>query len=153
MSLVVRAATPDDAEPVGALVAEFQDYLRGLGDRTAFDFGAAKYRRDGFGDDPAFASLVAESGGAVVGYALYHFGYDTDYGCRVVYLVDLFVRAARRGEGIGEALFRAVVDAGRARGAAAMLWTVYRANARAAHFYERLGARYITDGHHMVLSI
>jgi GNAT superfamily N-acetyltransferase len=153
MSVIVRTATLADAEPIGALVAEFQAYLRGLGDRTAFDFGGAKYARDGFGEDPAFAALVAESDGTVVGYALYHFGYDTDYGCRLVYLVDLYVHEARRGQGIGEALFRAVADAGRSRGARAMLWTVYRPNVDAARFYERLGARYITDCHHMVVDI
>ena len=153
MSLIVRPAALADAEPIGALVTEFQEYLRGLGDRTAFDFGAAKYARDGFGDDPAFSGLVAESAGEVVGYALYHSGYDTDYGCRLVYLVDLYVQAARRRQGIGEALFRAVADAGRSRGAAAMLWTVYRANANAARFYERLGARYVTDTHVMVVNI
>ena len=153
MSVIVRPAALADAEPIGALVTEFQEYLRCLGDRTAFDFGAAKYARDGFGEDPAFDGVVAELDRAVVGYALYHFGYDTDYGCRLVYLVDLYVRAGRRRQGIGEALFRAVADAGRARGAKAMLWTVYRSNTLAARFYERLGARYITDNHLMVLNI
>jgi GNAT superfamily N-acetyltransferase len=153
MPLTVRPATPADAEAIGALVAEFQDYLRGLGDRTAFDFGAAKYARDGFGNDPAFDGLVAESDRTVVGYALYHFGYDTDYGIRVVYLIDLYVRQGWRRRGIGEALMREVGGAGRARGARAMLWTVYRPNVEAARFYERLGARYITDAHQMMMDI
>jgi GNAT superfamily N-acetyltransferase len=153
MPLTVRPSTLADAESIGTLVAEFQAYLRGLGDRTSFDFDAAKYARDGFGDDPAFAGLVAESDGAAVGYALYHFGYDTDYGCRLVYLVDLYVREGRRRQGIGEALFRGVADAGRSRGAQAMLWTVYRPNVLALRFYERLGAEYIADTRDMFLNI
>lgn len=46
----LRPATANDAEAVGAQVAEFQAYLRGLGDRTQYQFGATEYLRDGFGN-------------------------------------------------------------------------------------------------------
>ena len=52
--MVIRRSTPRDAEPVGAMAAEFQAYLRDLGDKTEFDWGASKYLRDGLGDNPAF---------------------------------------------------------------------------------------------------
>ena len=35
----------------------------------------------------------------------------------------------------------------------AMRRTAYGANVRAAHLYERRGARYITDRHHMVVTL
>src|ERR671937_136814 len=111
MTVAIRAATMSDAEAIGRLAAEFQDYLRSLGDRTEFDFGASHYVRDGFGEDPAFAGLVAESGDAVVGYLLYHDGYE----------IDLYVQAAWRRQGIGESLMRRAAEVGRARGAQLML--------------------------------
>jgi len=138
--LVIRNATAADATAIGEMVAEFQAYLRGLGDSTEFDFGAARYLRDGFGDDPAFEGLVAETGTGIDGYLLYHFGYDTDIGRRLVFIIDLYVRKTSRQRGIGSALMKRVSEIGRGRGAVAMFWSVLEANAAALRFYEALGA-------------
>jgi ribosomal protein S18 acetylase RimI-like enzyme len=153
MRISIRTATASDSGPIGDLVSEFQAYLRGLGDRTEFGFGASAYVRDGFGASPAFEGLVAEIGEAIVGYALYHHGYDTDRGQRVVHLIDLYVREASRRQGVGEALVRRVAKVGQAHGAEVILWSVYKPNEMAARFYERLGARYIEDLHWMALDI
>jgi ribosomal protein S18 acetylase RimI-like enzyme len=149
----IRTATAADSGPIGDLISEFQAYLRGLGDRTEFGFGASAYLRDGFGDSPAFEGLVAEVGQAIVGYALYHHGYDTDRGRRVLHLIDLYVPETWRRQGIGEALVRRVAEAGRAHGAEVMLWSVYKPNEMAMHFYERLGARYVENLRWMALDI
>src|SRR5207245_3960086 len=108
------------------------------------DVGGGGWLRDGFGDDPAFKGVVGEASHTIVGYALYHDGYETDRGRRIVHLIDLYVQEAWRQRGIGKALVRRVADLGRGRGAQAMLWSVYKPNELAARFYERLGARYIT---------
>jgi hypothetical protein len=60
MTLPIRTCERADAEAIGGLAGEFQPYLWSLGDRTTFAWGAAEYRRDGFDDDPAFESLVAD---------------------------------------------------------------------------------------------
>jgi GNAT superfamily N-acetyltransferase len=138
--LVIRKSTAADATAIGDMVAEFQAYLRGLGDRTEFDFGATKYLQDGFGDDPAFEGLVAETETGIDGYLLYHFGYDTDIGRRLVFIIDLYVRETSRKRGIGSALMKRVAEIGRGRGAEVMFWSVLEANAAALRFYETLGA-------------
>ena len=153
MDISIRTATASDSESIGALISEFQAYLRKLGDRTEFRFGSSAYLRDGFGDSPAFQGLVAEVGKAIVGYALYHHGYDTDHGRRVLHLIDLYVQETWRRQGIGEALMRRVAEAGRAHRAQVMLWSVYKPNTTATSFYERLGARYVEDLHWMALDI
>ena len=135
------------------LALEFQKYLRGLGDPTNFNFGADTYLRDGFGPRPAFQGLVAEASNTVVGYALFHDGYDTDRGRRVIHLIDLYVQETQRRQGIGKALVRRVVEIGQDRGAEILFWSVYKPNEPAARFYERLGARYITGLDWMVLDI
>jgi GNAT superfamily N-acetyltransferase len=153
MSVEIRTATASDSGPIGDLISEFHVYLRGLGDSTEFRFGAKAYVRDGFGDNPAFAGLVAETDHTIVGYALYHEGYETDQGRRVVHLIDLYVHEAWRRRGIGRALLQRVAELGRERGAQVVLWSVYKPNELAAHFYEQLGARYVTGLHWMALDI
>ena len=138
--LVIRKATAADATAIGDMVAEFQTYLRGLGDMTEFDFGADRYLRDGFGDDPAFEGLVAATETGIDGYLLYHFGYDTDIGRRLVFIIDLYVREGARQRGIGTALMKRAAELGQARGAEVMIWSVFEANAAALRFYETLGA-------------
>src|SRR5262245_35273487 len=107
----IRAARASDAEAVAALAGEFHAYLRGLGDPFPFRFTADDFRRDGFGERPAFEGLVAEDGGAVVGYLLFHDGYDTDSARRLLHVVDLYVRPDRRRAGVGTSLMRAAASA------------------------------------------
>ncbi len=153
MPTTIRPATASDAESIGRLVAEFQGYLRSLGDRTEFDFGAVAYLRDGFGSDPAFAGFVAESDRTVIGYALYHFGYDTDRGRRIMHLVDLYVQDAWRQKGIGKQLMQCLAEVGRAREVEFIVWSLFKPNALARRFYEQLGATYLTTLDFMALDI
>jgi hypothetical protein len=135
------------------MIAEFQAYLRSLGDDTPAVFSAARYLRDGFGDDPAFQGLVAETESGIGGYLLYHFGYDTDRGRRLVFIIDLFVREAFRHRGLASALMERVAAIGRARGADAMFWSVYEPNTPALRFYEALGATPVIGLRFMSLAI
>lgn len=151
--VVIRPSTPADAEAIGSMAAEFQAYLCALGDQTKFDWGASKYLRDGFGDHPAFEGFVAETESGVGGYLLYHFGYDTDVGQRLLFIIDLYVREASRHCGIGSALIKRVAEAGRSRGASAMFWSVYEANTAAMRFYESLGAKPVSGLRFMSMAI
>jgi len=145
MALIVRPAAATDAEAVGKLAQQFACYLRGLGDTTDFKLGAESYLRDGFGSKPAFAGLVAELDGNVIGYLLYHFGYDSDSAARNLHILDLYVDFEARKQGTGRALMTAAASVARDEGAQELIWAVYHANAPAAAFYKRLGAQRITD--------
>ena len=82
MALIIRPTLASDAQSIGNLARQFASYLRELGDLTDFKLTANAYLRDGFGTTPAFAGLVAEDQGKVIGYLLYHFGYDSDRAAR-----------------------------------------------------------------------
>jgi len=150
---VIREARFADVPAIARLAAEFAHYLRGLGETTEFRLDADALERDGFGPEPAFAGFVAEMAGAVVGYLLYHDGYDTDAACRVLVVVDLFVTQVARGHGAGAALMREASTVAVGRGAKQLVWTVYRHNAAALRFYERIGGRYLPDLHLMCLDV
>ncbi len=153
MNLSIRQSTANDAEAIGRLAAEFQSYLRSLGDRTEFDWGAAKYLRDGFRADRAFEGIVAEIDSRVVGYALYHFGYDTDHGQRFIFMIDLYVTQSLRRAGIGERLMGRLAEIGQSRGAECIVWSVAKSNVPATQFYEKMGATYLDEQRFMQMSI
>ena len=146
MALIIRPALASDAQSIGNLARQFASYLRELGDLTDFKLTANAYQRDGFGTKPAFAGLVAEDQGKVIGYLLYHFGYDSDRAARNMHVVDLYVDRAARNQGVGKALMARAASIAREASA------VYQPNTIAATFYEKLGAQRITDVFFMKLS-
>ena len=87
----MRPATAEDAESVIRLEKEFEDYLASIGDTNPTSLNRDTYLRDGFGEEAAFSGLIAESEETVIGYLLYHPGYDVDRGGRVLHVIDLFV--------------------------------------------------------------
>jgi GNAT superfamily N-acetyltransferase len=143
MEFIIRPAKAGDAESIGKLAAEFIEYLRSLGDNVAEQkFDAAVYLRDGFGTNPAFSGIVAENAGEILGYLLYHFGYDIDYATRTLHVVDLYVSEKRRKLGIGKALMNRASKICLAAGGTQLFWAVYAPNQDAIRFYEKLGARF-----------
>jgi ribosomal protein S18 acetylase RimI-like enzyme len=139
----IRTATVEDAEAVAKLAAEFHSFLYKLGDVGNHYFNATTYVRDGFGENPAFVGLVAQSDDEIIGYLLLEFGYDTDQSRRLAFVDDLYVGESWRGQGIGKALMKRAADTARSQGAQALWWGVHERNDSAFKFYEGLGARYV----------
>ncbi|MHB1172675.1 MAG: GNAT family N-acetyltransferase [Lacisediminihabitans sp.] len=138
----IRPATLADADAVFALLDQLgSDYLP---DRTAFNeaFGDAVLEAD---DHLLF---VAESDGAVVGYALTTIARLLYTNGDSAQLQELVVDETARGAGIGSQLVIAVEQECRARGIRQL--TV--ASSRSAAFYERLDYRSTADFLKKVLS-
>lgn len=95
--------------------------------------------------EPTAHCILAEDGAAVVGFALYFFNYSTFLGRPGLYLEDLFVEPAHRGNGHGRSLLRHLAAIARDRGCGRMEWTVLDWNQPAIDFYESLSARRMTD--------
>jgi GNAT superfamily N-acetyltransferase len=150
---LIREARPDDVPAIAALVEQFAQYMRGLGDTTELRLDAQALERDGFGTDPAFRGLVAEVSGEVVGFLLHHAGYDTDAACRLLFVVDLYVTGSARGRGIGAALMHAAREVAARGGAMQIVWTVDRRNVLARRFYEGIGASYVKELDLMYLNV
>jgi len=145
MGIRVRAARAGDAHDIGKLARHFAQYLSDLGDPIELKLTAEAYLRDGFGLQPAFSGLVAEEGDTVIGYLLYHFGYDSDNAVRNLHIVDLYVQAEARKKRVGTALMEAAAEIAVKAGAEELVWSVYNLNSLAASFYEKLGAERITE--------
>ena len=150
---MIRPIRLDDAEAVGAMAQELNAAMRALGDKNEGRFDAACFRRDGFGERPAFAGLIAEDAGQPQGYLLYNEMYDTDLAQRMLFVIDLYVRPAARSHGLGRALMAEAERLCRAADGGALLWGVLHQNAAAMAFYEKLGARYVDDVRFMTLRV
>ena len=132
--VTVRPATEADAAAVVRLARGLSMTDGGRPSRLT----ETAYQRDGFGPEPAFRVLVAETQGLIVGYALYFPGYDTDRATRGVYLADLYVDELYRRQGIGRTLMKGVARACRETGGEWMFWSVLKRNRRARRFYKTL---------------
>ncbi len=87
----------EDAATILHLIRELAAYENLLDQVRASE---ADILRDGFGDRPRFECLVAEQGGAAVGFALFFHSYSTFEGRSCLYLEDLYVGEQVRGLGV-----------------------------------------------------
>ena len=132
----VRKGTKNDVKAVHALIVELAIYERA---EQEVSNTVDQLLRDGFGEDPVYELLVAETEEKVVGMALWYTKYSTWKG-KCGYLEDLVVQADVRGRGIGKALFLEVAKACAHRGYGRMEWQVLDWNELAIGFYRSLGA-------------
>jgi ribosomal protein S18 acetylase RimI-like enzyme len=135
--VVIRAARPDDAATIVALVRELAAYER---EPDAVVATEQQFRTALFGPDPRVHCLVAEDGAEVVGFALWFVNFSTWLGTHGVYLEDLYVRPQARGAGHGRALLTELARIAVARGYGRVEWSVLDWNTPAQGFYRGLGA-------------
>ena len=104
----------------------------------------ADLERDGFGNNPLFQILVAESDGEIPGIALFYNRYSTWKG-KTIHLEDLIVSEKYRGSGIGMKLYEAVMREAKSQNVRRVEWNVLDWNTPAISFYEKTGAVVFKD--------
>lgn len=137
----IASATPDDYTDLAALqVASWQLAYRNEFDREFLEqrlpeLVAARWAR--LPDEPDTIIRVARKIGATGRIG----GFGLAYPGREAYLDNLHVRPKLRGQGIGEALLRAMAAALREAGSGSLSLTVFSSNRGARAFYARCGAQ------------
>ena len=96
---------------------------------------------DGFGDDPKFGVLLAETDGDVAGFLSYTICYSIWLGESFMQIDDVFVRDDFRGNGIGKSLMTKSYQTCKELGLSRIKWEVQPDNVAAIRFYEKLGAK------------
>jgi GNAT superfamily N-acetyltransferase len=88
----------------------------------------------------------------LVGYALYYYTYSSFLAKRTLYLEDIFVLEEHRKMGIGWNLFlKCAIEALR-EDCGRMEWAVLTWNKNAIRFYEKQGAKRLTEWHYYRLT-
>ncbi|MBI3705811.1 MAG: GNAT family N-acetyltransferase [Rhizobiales bacterium] len=142
MSLVIRAARPDDSALIHALVCELADYenLRGEMDATPEAIAAAL-----FAPQPRLFCEIAEWNGEPAGFSVWFLNYSTFRGRHGIYVEDLFVRPQFRGHGIGKALMARLAKRCVEQEFARFEWAVLDWNKPSIAFYKSIGAQVMDD--------
>ena len=137
MSLVIRRARPDEAALVLSLVRELADYEKLSHEVEATEQMIADAL---FAVNPRLFCDIAEWNGEVAGFAVWFINFSTFSGRPGLYLEDLFVRPALRGNSIGKALLSHLAKACVANGWSRLQWAVLDWNTPSIEFYKSLGA-------------
>jgi GNAT superfamily N-acetyltransferase len=138
----VRNALATDVPVILAMLRESASE-QGFADALAVT--EADLAADGFGTNPRFFVILAESEGVAAGMALYFFNYST-WGSRWgLYLEDLFVDRAFRKSGIAKALMGRLAQIAEAHGCGRFQWVVHGGNAAAVRLYESVGAEMLNE--------
>ena len=94
-----------------------------------------------FGPIPTHSSILVDNGQETIGFALWYFTFGTFSGRYSLFVEDIYIDPAHRGQGIGLALFRHMARIAQDRDCASMEWNVLDWNTPAIEFYRRIGAK------------
>ncbi|MFD8075789.1 GNAT family N-acetyltransferase [Streptomyces sp. NPDC059718] len=137
----VTAATEADIEEIARLIGEIEVYYGGAYAPGDVD----QIRAALFSDSPAATVLLARDGDEVLGMASVSRLWPAAGAEASLYMKELFVREAARGQGVGRALIAAVQEHARGLGCSRLEWTADADNPQALGFYEALGVK-VNDG-------
>jgi GNAT superfamily N-acetyltransferase len=98
-----------------------------------------------FGARPLLFGFIAYRSGEPAGFVLACDGYSTYAARPRLFIEDLYVRADRRGGGVGGALISAIARHCVEHGYAGMRWSVRTTNTPALRFYTSIGAAFPGD--------
>ena len=142
LDLRIRPATADDVPLILAFIRELAEFERLTHEVVATE---DDLRRTLFGEHPYAEVIIASIEDEPVGFALFFHNYSTFLARPGLYIEDLYVREAHRGRGIGRAMLGHLARLASDRRCGRLEWWVLDWNERAIRFYERLGARPMSD--------
>jgi len=141
MSVLIRDAVQNDMKQVLMLIKELAKFEK---EPNAVILNEEQLVRDGFSENPKFKCFVAESNNEIIGMALCYPRYSTWKGA-TMHLEDLIVTKSRRGNGVGSLLFSKFINYAHSLRVKRIEWTVLDWNVNAIEFYEKNGAKILSD--------
>lgn len=136
MEFTIRECKATDLDTLVALCAKHANY-----ERATYEARGKKEKLNDalFSDNKKLYGIVAEVAGEVIGYATYTFDFSTWEAQKFIYLDCLYLEAAYRNFGIGQALMEKVIEIGQTQNCINMQWQTPDFNEKAIRFYKRIG--------------
>ena len=138
MAITIRRAIKEDCPRLLELITELAIYEKAPDDVTVT---LEHFTESGFGETPVWWSFVAEADGIVQGFALYYIRYSTWKG-QAMYLEDIIVTEAMRGNKIGKLLFDQLIEEAKEKKFNRIIWQVLKWNEPAINFYKKYNAEF-----------
>lgn len=136
MNITIRDAQKEDLPAVLDLVKELALYEKAPEEVT---ITLEELEKDGFGEHPLYWIILAENEDGIVGMSFYYIRYSTWKG-KCLYLEDIVVKEAFRGQKVGKLLFEETIKAAKKMNAKLMNWQVLDWNEPAINFYKKFDA-------------
>ena len=134
----IRSARPDEVTLIQELILELAIFEKAPESAQA---SVAQLSMAFFSENPAvFCEMIEDDHGQVQGLGIWFLNYSTWTGTHGIYLEDLYIRPAARGNGYGKAFLRHLALICTERGYQRLQWWVLDWNEAAIAFYEGLGA-------------
>ena len=141
MGFIIRSGVQRDMSSVLSLINELAVFEK---EPHAVKINVADLIENGFKENPAFYTFVAEFQGDIVGMALFYNRFSTWAGPSI-HLEDLIVTEKFRERGIGKALYDEVLKYALEKGIKRVEWVVLDWNKPAIDFYISTGATMLED--------
>lgn len=141
----LRAARPEDIPHIRALMLEMATFEK-LTD--IFEATESSLRDSLFGDPPAVNCLVAHTlpdPATPVAYIMWFYNYSSFLDRRGLYLEDIYVQPAHRGNGLGSFALRHLARLAVENGCGRFEWVVLDWNQNAIDFHRRHGAEILPE--------
>lgn len=137
MSMIIRQATPNDAQAIYDMIYELAVYEKAPEEVVTTP---NEIRESLFAADSKTEALICEIAGKIAGYAVFFTSYSTWLGRNGIYMEDLYVSPEFRGHGAGKALLKTIAKYAVERGCGRLEWSVLDWNQPAIDFYLSIGA-------------
>ena len=141
MDIEIRIAVKADAEGILALIQELATFEQ---EPDALILDKKNIEEDGFGANPLFSCFVAVFKRKIIAIALFYPRYSTWKGA-TLHLEDLVVTEKMKEKGIGPKLYKAFLSHADSLGIDRVEWVVLDWNTTAILFYEKSGAKVLSD--------
>lgn len=133
MDILIRKGVKKDLPQVLTLIKELAEYENASKEVT---ITLDELEKDGFSQQPLFHFFVVENENELIGLSFYYTRYSTWKG-KFLYLEDLIIKEAYRGNGIGSLLFEETIKTCKSEEYNGMTWQVLDWNKPAINFYKK----------------
>jgi len=136
--ITIRKAKKSDIPDILMLIKELAEYEKLLHEVVTTEEQLEKVI---FGEQKFVEVLIAEVDGKLAGQTIFFHNFSTFVGRPGLYIEDLYVRPDFRGNGIGKALLKEVINLAKERNCGRVEWVVLDWNKPAIYFYKSIGAK------------
>jgi len=137
MANPIRPAQPTDLPGILNLIRDLARFERA---EPEFVLQERELHEALFGLNPLCFAWLAQIQEQTAGFLLGYYRFSTWKG-RMLYVEDIYVKEAFRGQGLGQKLMQAAIQKAREENLAGLTWQVLDWNQPAIDWYKKMGAR------------